>query len=181
MRSWVRDVTRGLVLASVLLASQASAQSPDDLTADEIRRALESQRGLKFEPVGDDEPDDDDAGSDYVELPVDEQLNVRIRFDFDSAVIRADQEALLGALCDGVRTADVGRIRIVGHTDASGPEAYNAGLSRLRAEEVRRHLVERCGIDASRLEAIGVGEEHLLDGVDPRGDENRRVEFQRLS
>jgi OOP family OmpA-OmpF porin len=42
-------------------------------------------------------------------------------------------------------------------------------------------MVSDCGIAEDRLEAIGVGESFLLDETDPRGDENRRVEFQALS
>jgi outer membrane protein OmpA-like peptidoglycan-associated protein len=71
--------------------------------------------------------------------------------------------------------------RIIGHTDSSGSDVYNQKLSQLRAEEVGRHLINTCGIDAARLEMIGYGEEFLDNKNDPRAPENRRVEFQALS
>jgi OOP family OmpA-OmpF porin len=80
-----------------------------------------------------------------------------------------------------MKTADIQLFRIIGHTDASGSDDYNERLSRLRAEEVQRFFVNDCGIEASRLEAVGLGERFLLENVDPNSDQNRRVEFQALS
>ena len=80
-----------------------------------------------------------------------------------------------------IESIDIQLFRIVGHTDSSGSESYNDKLSKLRAEEVKRHMVDDCGIEPTRLEAIGVGERHPFDKSNPRADENRRVEFQALS
>ncbi|MEM6304083.1 MAG: OmpA family protein [Pseudomonadota bacterium] len=113
-------------------------------------------------------------------VPKEEQVNVNISFDFDSAALREDQKPKLVALCSALKAADVQKIRILGHTDASGSEAYNERLSRLRAEEVKRFLTSDCGYPADRMEATGVGERYLFDTSDPRGDVNRRVEFQAL-
>jgi outer membrane protein OmpA-like peptidoglycan-associated protein len=41
-------------------------------------------------------------------------------------------------------------------------------------------MVSDCGIDANRLEAVGLGESAPFDATDPRADVNRRVEFQAL-
>ena len=49
-------------------------------------------------------------------------------------------------------------IRIEGHTDSTGPTALNLRLSRQRAEAVRDALIE-LGIDAERMNAVGMGEE----------------------
>ena len=59
--------------------------------------------------------------------------------------------------------------------------ASASSASVLRAEEVKRHLVGDCGLSADRLEAVGVGKRYLSNPDDPRGEENRRVEFQALS
>jgi outer membrane protein OmpA-like peptidoglycan-associated protein len=40
--------------------------------------------------------------------------------------------------------------------------------------------VDDCGVDPSRLEAIGAGEDFPFNAQNPRADENRRVEFQAL-
>jgi OmpA-OmpF porin, OOP family len=116
-----------------------------------------------------------------VKVPKDLQVNVRIEFDFDSAVLTPPQKPKLQQLCKVMKEADIQLFRIVGHTDSSGTVEYNERLSLLRAEEVQRYFIKDCGIDASRLEAVGLGERFLVDGVDPKAVENRRVEFQALS
>jgi len=108
-------------------------------------------------------------------------VNIQISFDFDSAALRTDQKPKLTTLCTVMQKVDVNLFRIVGHTDASGAADYNERLSLLRAQEVKRFLVSDCGIAETRLEAVGVGEAFPLDKADPRGDVNRRVEFQALS
>ena len=117
----------------------------------------------------------------YQELDKADQINFRIGFDFDSAVLRESEKAKLTSLCTAMKAVDVQLFRIVGHTDAAGTEAYNEKLSLLRAEEVKRHLVSVCGIEASRLQAVGVGKRFLFNSDNPRSEENRRVEFQALS
>lgn len=114
-------------------------------------------------------------------VPKEEQVNVNVSFDFDSAALRADQKPKLVQLCSALKAADVQKIRILGHTDATGSAEYNERLSRLRAEEVKRFLSSDCGYPEDRMEALGVGERFLFDKDDPRADVNRRVEFQALS
>jgi OmpA-OmpF porin, OOP family len=116
-----------------------------------------------------------------VKVPEDLQVNVRIEFEFDSAALGQDQKPKLTQLCKVMKDADIGLFRIVGHTDSSGKPDYNERLSLLRAQEVQRFFVNDCGIAPSRLEAVGLGERFLLDSTDPKGVENRRVEFQALS
>jgi outer membrane protein OmpA-like peptidoglycan-associated protein len=117
----------------------------------------------------------------YTEFDRAEQVNLRINFDFDSAVLRESEKPKLASLCSAMKAVDVALFRIVGHTDATGTDAYNETLSLLRAEEVKRHLVEDCGIAPERLEAVGVGRRFLFNTEDPTAEENRRVEFQALS
>lgn len=115
-------------------------------------------------------------------IPKEEQVNINISFDFDSAALRADQQPKLNALCAALKEAEVTKVRILGHTDSSGSADYNMQLSRLRAEEVKRFLGSNCEVaDRLEMDAIGVGEEQLYDPENPRGDVNRRVEFQALS
>lgn len=70
------------------------------------------------------------------------------------------------------------KIRIEGHTDNVGSEETNRTLSQNRAEAVRDYLV-RQGVDASRLDAVGYGQERpIAPNITRRGREaNRRVEF----
>ena len=80
-----------------------------------------------------------------------------------------------------MKAEDTGVFQVVGHTDSSGSASYNERLSQLRAEEVKRFLVNDCGIADTRLQAVGVGEEFPFNKDNTRADENRRVEFQALS
>lgn len=109
------------------------------------------------------------------------QVNLRIRFGFDSAALSDDQKPRLDLICRAMQQSDVNRFDIIGHTDTSGPDTYNERLSVLRAQEVARYLVEDCGIGADRLRAIGMGERFPFNTADPKAEENRRVEFQALS
>ena len=115
------------------------------------------------------------------ELDKADQINFRIGFDFDSAVLRDTEVPKLASLCTAMKAVDVAVFRIVGHTDAAGTDAYNEKLSLLRAEEVKRRLVSDCGIEPARLQAVGVGKRYLFNTDDPKSEDNRRVEFQALS
>jgi OOP family OmpA-OmpF porin len=162
------------------------AQDAGEMSADEIRERFDTQktRGLMIatpaEPV---------VPGAVVPVPVvqqtaipkDEQVNINISFDFDSAALREDQKPKLANLCTALKAADVQMVRILGHTDASGSAEYNQRLSKLRAEEVKRFLASDCGFPNERMEAQGAGEQFLYDPNDPKADVNRRVEFQALS
>lgn len=70
-------------------------------------------------------------------------------------------------------------IVVEGHTDSTGSEAYNQGLSERRAWSVQRLLTER-GVHPSRISAIGYGESRPVASNDnPAGRQlNRRVEIR---
>jgi outer membrane protein OmpA-like peptidoglycan-associated protein len=70
------------------------------------------------------------------------------------------------------------KVRIEGHTDASGSNNANQVLSQQRAEAVMAALAAR-GVDAARMTAIGRGEEAPVASNDtPEGRaKNRRVEI----
>lgn len=66
------------------------------------------------------------------------------------------------------------RLRIEGHTDASGSAALNRDLSRRRAQSVADFLIAS-GVDRQRLNVIGYGSSRPLAGKIPTAPENRRV------
>lgn len=185
-------LTSGLLLsAGLILAAPAGAQSGSELSAEELESLFSTQktRGLVIAPSAGAAAaastgtavETAATATDYVPLAKDEQVNIQVSFDFDSAALREDQKPKLATLCEVMKKVDVQMFRIVGHTDASGPADYNERLSLLRAEEVKRHLVTDCGLPESRLQAVGVGEQFPFNEAEPRADENRRVEFQALS
>ncbi len=78
-------------------------------------------------------------------------------FDFDKATLRAENREILSRIA-GVLLASHGyRLYVYGHTDDTGPEAYNQQLSEKRAQAVREYLVE-AGIPTEIIEAEGFGE-----------------------
>jgi OmpA-OmpF porin, OOP family len=114
----------------------------------------------------------------YVALDPAAQVNFEIKFAFDSAALEPSEVSKLDTLCEVLKSSDIAQFKIIGHTDASGTDSYNQNLSLLRAEEVKRHLVEDCSVPEAKLLAEGVGEAFPMDPNDPRADVNRRVEFQ---
>ena len=68
---------------------------------------------------------------------------------------------------------------IEGHTDTSGPKAFNQILSERRAKSVLDFLVEK-GISSERLSAVGYGEDKPSNSNNTRKgrESNRRVEFK---
>lgn len=197
--SYIRTVS-ALALAialSVGVSDRAAAQSSESggMTAEEIMQAFEKQktRGLVLVPSESPAPVEPTteaattvttsvttAETTYTEVDKADQVNIKIKFDFDSATLRDDQKPQLATLCQVMKAVDVQLFQIVGHTDSSGSASYNENLSLLRAKEVKRHLVSECGIPETRLEAVGMGESVPFNAADPRSDENRRVEFQAL-
>jgi outer membrane protein OmpA-like peptidoglycan-associated protein len=67
---------------------------------------------------------------------------------------------------------------VEGHTDSQGTDAHNLDLSQRRAESVRAALLAR-GYDASRVQAVGIGEARpVADNNTAEGRaNNRRVEI----
>jgi OmpA-OmpF porin, OOP family len=99
-----------------------------------------------------------------------------INFDFDKANIKPEAEPVLDAAVEVLKENPDVKVRVGGHTDSVGADAYNQGLSERRAKSVRDYLVKH-GIDASRLTAVGFGEtQPVADNKTKDGRaQNRRV------
>jgi OOP family OmpA-OmpF porin len=99
-------------------------------------------------------------------------------FDWDRSNLSQQALATIRQAADAFKTKGNARITATGHTDTSGPEAYNMALSLRRANAVKDALV-REGVPAQAIAVIGRGEQGLLvqtgDGV--REPQNRRVEI----
>lgn len=175
------SLTRGLKLVTADDIEIATEVKKTDTAATEgTTAAAEGTEVAVAEPATETVVKETETAT-LVKMPEDLGVNIRIEFAFDSAALDEAQKPKLSKLCNVMKTADIQLFRIIGHTDASGTEDYNERLSRLRAEEVQRFFVNDCGIEASRLEAVGLGERFLLENAEPDSDQNRRVEFQALS
>ena len=96
------------------------------------------------------------------------RVSMNTLFDFDSAVLRADASPALDALAKQLTQGRYQKVDIVGHADRMGPGKYNQKLSEQRAEAVRDYLLSR-GLDATKVNAIGVGATEPLTGKECRG------------
>ncbi|MDB4989627.1 MAG: putative internalin [Myxococcaceae bacterium] len=110
-----------------------------------------------------------------------QQLRILERIEFQTMRAEIRPESL--GILDQIRGAlevnpQLRRVRIEGHTDDVGSTASNEKLSQRRAESVMKYLIKE-GIDPSRLEAKGWGEERPLVKNDSAENKqiNRRVEF----
>jgi OOP family OmpA-OmpF porin len=107
------------------------------------------------------------------------QFTIAVQFDFDSAIIRPDSFRAVGLMADALYHPYLQgyRFLIVGHTDAKGSREYNLRLSERRANAIRDALMNPFDIQPGRLEAVGLGEEQLLNRANPEAAENRRVQL----
>lgn len=78
-------------------------------------------------------------------------------FDIDSATLKPGAYSELDRVAGVLNRYPQTLIRVEGHTDQTGGEAYNLRLSERRADSVRSALVQR-GIDPGRITAAGMGE-----------------------
>ena len=103
-------------------------------------------------------------------------------FDFDSANLSDDARAVIDeriqALAGQAKLTSI--MRVVGHTDSTGPEAYNLQLSQRRAQAVADYILPRAyRVSASDIEVAGKGESQPVASNDTREGraQNRRVEI----
>ena len=106
-------------------------------------------------------------------------LSEMVFFDYDKAEVRSDMQDVLNRKAAILRSNPNVTLRIDGHADERGTVEYNLALSLRRANTVREYLTN-FGIDVSRLEVAGFGEEKPLDPgtTDEAYAKNRRAEFQ---
>lgn len=102
-----------------------------------------------------------------------------IYFDYDKDVIRPEFYAFLSSMIKVVEGHTDLRVKVTGHTDADGSDAYNDDLSKRRAESIIKFFTDR-GLSRDRLEFDFKGEKQPVDNNDtPEGKQhNRRVDFK---
>ncbi len=105
-----------------------------------------------------------------------------IYFDFNKSSLRAESRIVLKQLAELLNTFKDFRVRIDGHTDNVGTEAYNQKLSERRAAEVKRVLIQDYKVAAAQLSSAGYGESKPIHSNDTEKGraKNRRVEVVKL-
>jgi len=101
-----------------------------------------------------------------------------VYFDFDKATIKPEGKAVLNEAAALLQKHERVVVEVAGHTDSTGSDAYNQGLSERRANSVKDYLTSQ-GVTATRLSAKGYGESQPVASNDTKEGraENRRVEL----
>ena len=101
-------------------------------------------------------------------------------FAFDSAELKPAMKSELDSVASKVKASKGDEmLEIIGHTDSTGPEAYNQGLSERRAQAAADYLAEQ-GVSPATMTIKGMGESQpVADNATREGRAmNRRVEIQ---
>jgi OOP family OmpA-OmpF porin len=100
-------------------------------------------------------------------------------FAFDSAELKPKMQAELDTVVSRLKgSKGQEMLEVIGHTDSTGPEAYNQGLSERRAQAAADYLSSQ-GIDADSMTVKGMGENVPVadNGTREGRAMNRRVEI----
>lgn len=105
-------------------------------------------------------------------------VTLHIEFDIDKADIRPEYHDEVAKVGDFMKKYPTTTAVIEGHTDNVGTNEHNMKLSERRAESVVNYLVEKFGIDPSRLSAKGYGFTRPIadNSTDEGRQKNRRIE-----
>ncbi len=159
--------------------AQPAAESTDDTVSAGMAEAPTSDAETEMET----DSAADDAASDASQIAAAPAAPgfpraYRILFDWDKSILNPLALNTIADIAMNATEGEIIRISATGHADRSGPEDYNEGLSKRRAEEVQKALV-RLGIPAERVVIDWRGEREPVvqtaDGV--RNQDNRRVEI----
>lgn len=107
------------------------------------------------------------------------RLSADVLFAFDRSALNARARREIARIAGVLKKQpDVARVLVTGYTDDAGSDSYNLGLSRRRAQAVRRALAAALG--GVPVEAAGRGESGpIAENTSAAGRKlNRRVEIR---
>jgi OmpA-OmpF porin, OOP family len=101
-----------------------------------------------------------------------------IQFEFNEYILQTVSFQELDDVVSWLKENYSANVKLSGHTDDQGSEAYNVFLSANRAKSVAEYLTGH-GISPSRIESVGYGKSKpLVDGITEEARKtNRRVEI----
>jgi OmpA-OmpF porin, OOP family len=99
-----------------------------------------------------------------------------IFFGFNKCNITAEADAVLSEAASAAKSTGSAAVRIVGHTDTVGSNAYNQKLSECRANAAKTNLVGK-GVSEGSISTSGKGEAELMvqTGDSVKEPQNRRA------
>jgi outer membrane protein OmpA-like peptidoglycan-associated protein len=108
------------------------------------------------------------------------EIKQQVQFDTGKATILPVSAKLLAEVGEAVRSSELTKVTVEGHTDDVGDDDSNMALSQARANSVRQWLVDKEKVKPELLEAIGFGETRPIASNRTKAgrQQNRRVEFK---
>jgi len=119
----------------------------------------------------------------YVEVSINDQgivINIgEILFKFDSDELTEGASHDLDNIVELLNDFPDRKIRVIGHTDSTGPEDYNLSLSLRRAKRTAQELKDRMPEKKSDITYLGMGESKPIasNETEEGRRKNRRVEI----
>jgi OmpA-OmpF porin, OOP family len=158
-------IIAGLLLIPVI--SAGSGYADPTYKADDVVNFFVKSRSICFGTTADCPAPPSHTGT---------QFNLSVKFEFDSDKLTKAAEENLDQFAEALHDSHLRgqKFEIDGHTDATGAEQYNLGLSERRAESVVAYLIRK-GIGPADLMAKGFGKSRPRV-ADPFSPDNRRVE-----
>lgn len=112
-------------------------------------------------------------------------LAADVLFDFDKAEIKTQAIPVLNKVSTVLNSYPNAQIKIAGHTDGKGNDAYNNDLSKRRAQAIANWLSANAGINSKQMLVSGFGKtKPVAPNTNPNGSDNpagraknRRVEI----
>ena len=100
-------------------------------------------------------------------------------FAFDSARLREQDHRVLGKLAECFSTGALKgqEMRLVGHADPRGDDEYNMQLGELRAENVKKYIVEK-GLSEDKMTITSRGEMDATGTDETTWAQDRRVDIR---
>jgi outer membrane protein OmpA-like peptidoglycan-associated protein len=177
----MKPVIRALTLAVFLMASGV-AVGQSDSPPPENRQTQILDLVFRVEDLGG-KVQDIQVKETGAEIRI--ELAADVLFDFDKADILPRAQSALKQAASVIGEKAKGTVRIEGHTDGKGSDAYNQKLSERRAAAVKTWLVGKEGVKGVNFSTQGFGAKRPVapnsneDGSDnPNGrQKNRRVEI----
>lgn len=198
---------RAIAVIGVTLALSAGmAVAADDVTSDQIQRALVPKkpvtRSLTMTPPA--EPAVNAAEGKFVDslrnrktrslssgereqiaslAEIKPSIDLEITFEYNSADISTKAKPAVEALGKALSSEQLkgSTFVVAGHTDGVGSDGYNQELSERRADAIKRYLTETYGIAGADLVTVGYGKSKPKDAAAPMDPANRRVQVVNMA
>jgi len=198
---------RAIALIGVAICASAGiAAAADDITSDQILRALSPKkpvtRSLSMTPPA--EPAVNAAEGKFVDslrnrktrslssgereqiasiAQTKPNIDLEITFDYNSATIGSKARPAVEALGEALSSDELkgSTFVVAGHTDGVGSDGYNQDLSERRADSIKRYLTEKYGLAAADLVTVGYGKSKPKDAARPLDPANRRVQVVNMA